>query len=508
MNLKILSLKNVGSNWFGAAITLVVGFSLSPFILHKLGDDAFGLWTLIFSLSSYYGLFDLGISSSIVKYVAEFAATGDEEKLSRFINTSIAIYSSVGLVVLLITALGARYVDSMFHITPAFLSTARWLFLMVGAAVALGFPLSVFSGVLQARQMFYRIELTNATSTLLRALLIVLALLHGRGLLTIALITVALPLLGYATYIGVACRSLPIRFGGRFVHWETLRQTFRYSSYAFISQVAYRLRFQIDAVIIGAMLTASAITYFSIGSKLMAYSGLFVSGLAQIFTPMSSHFEAMGDRERLRKVLVLGNRACAMVVFPINALLLILGKSVIDVWVGPRYESSYVILVILLIPSTLFSIQSSSRQILYGIGRHQALAIVNVSEGVVNVILSIVLIRYWGIVGDAIGTAIPLTLTSVFFLPLYICRMLKVPLKDFLSEAYLAPLALCMPLVAALLFLRHRFHPHNYLQLGAEVAAGSLVYGIGLLWVFLTREAMGVELRTRFRQYVLQALGR
>ena len=53
--------KNVGSTWFSLGCDVLVGLFLSPIILHWLGDAAFGIWVLIFSITGYYGLFDLGI---------------------------------------------------------------------------------------------------------------------------------------------------------------------------------------------------------------------------------------------------------------------------------------------------------------------------------------------------------------------------------------------------------------------------------------------------------------
>jgi O-antigen/teichoic acid export membrane protein len=62
--------KNVGSSWFSLGVSILVGVFLSPFILHRLGDTAFGIWVLIFSVTGYYGLFDLGIRSSVIRYVS------------------------------------------------------------------------------------------------------------------------------------------------------------------------------------------------------------------------------------------------------------------------------------------------------------------------------------------------------------------------------------------------------------------------------------------------------
>jgi O-antigen/teichoic acid export membrane protein len=507
MTLRTQALKNVGCNWLGVAVNLIVGFFISPFILHNLGDEAFGIWVLIFSLTGYYGVFDFGIRSSIVKYVAEFHATGDRERLNKIINTAFFIYSGIALALFAAVGSGSLVLASMFHFAPGVEHNARALFLLVGFAAALGLPLSVFAGVLEGLQEFYALNATQAATSVLRALLIVLALHQGMGLLTAALITVTLPLLSYGVYVWKVMSTVPIQLGFRFLDRSTFRQMLQYSRLSFLSILAFRLRFQTDAVLIGAMLSSSAITYFSIGSRLLNYSFLLMAGLGQIFMPMSSQFEAAGDRERLRKLFVLGNQACVLTLLPIGAVLVVLGKHIIDLWVGSRYESSYLILLILLVPSILSDVQGGSRQILYGTGRHKVLALVNLGEGIVNIGLSIAFIHYWGVVGDAFGTAIPLALTSVFFLPPYLCRMLKVSLADFLREAYLLPLGLCVPFVATLYFMEHWVNPHNYVQLASTLAAAGFVYAASLLWLFFTREHRGMQIQMKVRQYLSQALG-
>ena len=69
-------LRNVGSSWSALAVSVVVGIFLSPFILHRLGDTSFGIWVLIFSVTGYYGLFDLGIRSSIIRPKVAASAGG------------------------------------------------------------------------------------------------------------------------------------------------------------------------------------------------------------------------------------------------------------------------------------------------------------------------------------------------------------------------------------------------------------------------------------------------
>src|SRR5262245_43834919 len=116
MSFKIRALKNVASSWAGLGVNVAVGFFLSPFILHRLGDDAYGLWILMFSLTGHYGLFDFGIRSSLIRYVSEFRATRDSDQLTRLINTSLFSYTCVGLALMIPTLIASFYLNHIFHI--------------------------------------------------------------------------------------------------------------------------------------------------------------------------------------------------------------------------------------------------------------------------------------------------------------------------------------------------------------------------------------------------------
>jgi O-antigen/teichoic acid export membrane protein len=383
--------------------------------------------------------------------------------------------------------------STLFRIPPEFRSSTHLLIWMVGASVALGFPLGVVGGFLEGMQRFEILNWTNVVSTLLRALLIVLALQHGRGLLTITFITVALPLIASVVRGFIVLRLCPVLFGWKYIDRSTFRKIVHYSSTTFMIMVAGRLKFRTDEIVIGSMLSAAAITYFNIGARMVDYAGGVVNSLAQNFLPVASQSEATGNISRLRKLFVAGNRFCAFTIFPITASLLILGKSVIEVWVGKKYiATSYPVLVIMIIPSTIMFAQAVSGRILFGMSKHRTWAWVTLIEGVCNLILSIILVRPYGIVGDALGTAIPLTCSMVLFMPHHLCRLLGVRLRTYLREAFVLPLLITAPLVLVLLLMKKWFIPHSYRQLAVQLLIGGTVYGLELLWLFATNRALKV----------------
>ena len=485
MSLKAQAVTNVTATWLGLLVHALVGFLLSPFILHRLGDQAFSLWVLIFAFVGYFGLLDFGIRSSIVKYTAKFLALGDTDQLSIYLSTSFAFYSAVALAVLLMTACGIFYLHLVFKIPGALLRSAQILFLLAGANVAATFPLSVFAGALEGLQKFSWLQTSQIGMTLLRAVLTILALTHGGGLLAIGTITIAMNILGYVVFTCMAVYGLPVRLSPRLVEGKAFRKMAAYGLFAFAILAADKLRFQSYATVIGALITSTAITSFSIAARLVEYAGYAVRSMSQIFTPMSSQFHASGDLLRLQRTFVAGNRASAFIVFPLCIILIVLGKPIIEAWVGARYLDSYSVLIVLIIPRTLYFAQSTSIRILLGMGRHRLLASVLLLEGVANLLLSLLLVRPLGIVGVAWGTAIPLACTSLLFLPRHLCTVLGMPLGTFLSRAYRLPLVFCTFQAAALWLMNSRFPVHTYFGILLQIVLSGSVYSVALLWAFL-----------------------
>jgi O-antigen/teichoic acid export membrane protein len=486
-------LKNVGSSWSALGVNVAVGIFLSPFILHHLGDAGFGVWVVIFSVTGYYGLFDLGIRSSIIRYVSKYTATNDRKNLTHFVNTALFSYTCIGVVSMVLTAVLSSSVERLFKIPPEMHSQARLLLLMVGASVSLSFPLGVFGGMLEGLQRFYILNWTSIGATLVRAALIVFFLNRGYGLLTVALLTVILPIFSSILRGIIVFRLCPVPIGPQHVDRASFKDMANYGGTTFLVLVASRLRFRTDAIVLGTMMSAVAVTYFNIGSRIVDYAQEFVSSLAQVFVPMSSQSEATGNLDRVRKIYIAGNRVCAFLILPITAILILLGKHIIRIWVGARYiPHSYPVLVIMIIPYALLLSQAASGRVLFGLGKHQVYAAITVIEGIANLILSIALVPSMGIIGDALGTAIPLCFTCLVFLPRHLKKQIGVPVGTFLRQAYTLPILLTLPLVVALWFANRFFYPRNLVQLVAEILAATAIYGVGLFWAYRTNRAFHV----------------
>jgi O-antigen/teichoic acid export membrane protein len=206
--------------------------------------------------------------------------------------------------------------------------------------------------------------------------------------------------------------------------------------------------------------------------------------MAQVFTPMTSALHSRGSVDGLRRMLTLGNHCSALVAFPISAVLLLIGPRFLQVWLGAKYVSSQSVLAILIVPTTLYIAQAGSPKILYGMAHHKTLALVLLVEGVANLFLSVVLARSYGINGVAMGTAIPLFCTSVLFLPIHLCRLLHLRLRDFLFDSFAYPILLTVPVAIMVRVLDARIVSRSWRELAAILSSAALLYGFELFAYF------------------------
>jgi O-antigen/teichoic acid export membrane protein len=508
LSIRLRALKNVSSSWLSLGVNVIISIILTPLILHHLGDEGYGLWALVFSFAGYFNIFDFGLSSAVIRYVSRFYAMQDYERLTRYINTILFIFMCVSICLLLGTLVVSLYVSSIFHISPSLHRTAQILFLMVGCMFALQFSGDVFLGVLSGIQEFWWEYLIQIVAGILRLTLIVTVLDHGLGLLAISIVAVSLSLASYVAYIVIAFRRLPLRFFPQFSNFTTLKEILGYSTTTFSSIVAGGLTSTAGNTIIGIFLSAAQITPFAIATKFTQYVNRAIQASAQIFTPMSSHFDATGELGRLRQVLFLGNRICAFLAFPAGIGMLILGRSAIEVWVGAKYGWCYGLLALLVVPYTLQFAQLASPKILYGIARHLTLGKARLIEAAANIVLSIILLRFYGVWGVALGTAIPKFVACVFFLPAHLCHILKVKIRSFLWEAYMWPTVACIPMTVVLYLIHRRVAVHTLVMLVMQTLVAIAIYGLTLFVYALVKEPEGIKLRKRFFKFRHEVLDR
>jgi O-antigen/teichoic acid export membrane protein len=471
-------LRNVFSNWTSYLVTMLVGFLLAPLIVRSLGNTGYGLWTLAISMTGYFGLLDLGIRSSVGRFVTRYLALNDEENVNRTASTAFAMLASGGLLALLVTLCVSIFLFDALKVEPQYATAGRTALMITGLSMSCALPLGVFSSVLIAMERYDVLGGVTVVSEITRGAVVVWALRHGYGLVTLALIALTITLVQYAAMALFAKRLYrPLKIGITYVNWTGCRDLLGFSIYRFIWMVANQLIFYSNSVVIGIFVGAAAITPFAIASSLINYGRNIVSLLTDTLYPVAARMDARNDAAGLQRLLVVGTRLALLVTLPLCLGLLFLGRQFITLWMGPAYADSAVILMVLTIPQFGSMSQYASALVLTGMARHHALAYIALGEAAANVVLSIVLVQKMGLIGVAWGTVIPHLISTTIVVPLYTLHVLRLNPSEYLRQAYLRPVLCALPLLA-LGFMWLGVQHTTWPRLGAQALAMCGTFGV------------------------------
>lgn len=486
-------LRNIFSNGASYLVTAVVGFTLSPVVVHSLGNTGYGLWTLVLSLTGYFGLLDLGIRSSVGRFVARHIALKDHLSVNRTLNTAFAILACGGALALLATLAMALFFFDSFKVEPQYQVSGRIALAITGLNMACVLPLGIFTSLLVALERYDVLGGITIVGELTRAVLVLASLKAGYGLVTLALIGFLVVVLQYSAIILTARRFFPeLRFGAGLVDRQMCRSLFGFGVYRFIWIVANQLIFYSDSVVIGVYLNAAAITPYAIAGSLINYGRNVVSLVTDTFYPTAARMDAEGDMAGLRRLLIQGTRVSLLVALPLCLGFIFLGKQFIVLWMGKNYASSAAFLIVLTIPQFGSMSQYISSLVLAGMARHRALAFFIMAEGIANLALSIYLVQRMGVVGVAWGTVIPDLICTTLVVPVYALRCIKMSVREYLVDAFLRPVLCAIPIAAIAYACSVMFETASWLLFGAEVAVICGVFAVLAYFLCLDRQQRNV----------------
>lgn len=470
-------------NLVGAALVSLV---MMPFLVHHLGDRAYGFWSLATVFIGYYSLLDAGLSGAISQHMSVALGRKDEQGCRSVFNTALRIQSVLGacaLVATFVIAATAPWICENADDAKLF----SIVILVLGCGVALSFPARVYGGVLESELRFDIRAALGLVSLVLRTGFFVWVILSGRGLLALA---------WSATLANVPELLLQIIVARRKANWARIlpgsidrHETRSLISYSFFSSLAYVadiLRFQVDPFVITAFIGLAAVTHYRVASVFAQYYLQIIIISVGMLWPILSRLHGRGEKKRMDEVFFSGTKfACCVSVF-ISMGLIGWGKFFIRRWMGNSYEDGYLPLVALSLAVLLDVSQKPSIDLLFATFKNRVYVWINWGEGLLNLLMSCLFVQWFGLFGVALGTLTAAFIIRMLLQPWWVCRVngvdypayMKFLMKNLLASACLSAIAIAISAWG--------LRP-NYLFLVASAAFASIAYA-GMSWKFIFDE--------------------
>jgi O-antigen/teichoic acid export membrane protein len=461
----------------GQAIVVLTAFLLTPYILEQIGPVGYGLWVLVGSLAAYGDLFDLGISSGVVRYVAQYRAQGDRAAERTVLASALRLYAGLGVLAVMISLVFAPLVPQIFNVPSEDRTTASLLVVLTGVNLAVSIISAPALSLLTALQRFGWSNVVRTGSLLLWALATVIVLEAGGGVVAMVAVNIPVTLLMRVVCVRLIRASTPdLAFGYRGASRASMRQLVAFGGGIFASQISDLLQRKSDELIVALSLSVAAVTPYALGRRLSELPHLVTNQFVRVLLPIAAELNAKDEIDRLRALYIVATRVTVAIFTSIGLGVVLLAEQILAAWVQPGYEEAVPIVVILTLASYLVTSQWPAGAILQGMGRFRMVALSSVASGIVNVALSIFLVQRLGLIGVAIGTLLPTAVEALGFVLPYTMATLRVPPRKAIVEIWLPAVVPALPAGMIILALREAIAPTSLLELAFVMIAGTLVY--------------------------------
>lgn len=405
---RLTLVKNAFANICRVGVGALVALSLPPFLTRILSKDAYGTWLLILQLSTYVGFLEFGIQTAVGRYVAHHNELGEFKKRDSIVSTALAILTGSGLLAVAGVSILAWQLPHLFTSMPAELhQDAQLALLFVGVSLAIALPFSIFGGIFIGLQRYDIPAWIVGVSRLLGGVFVVLVARASHSIVMMAVV-MAITNIGGGLWQFLACRRVAsdIRISAHGVSMATGREISSYSLSFTVWTIGILLVSGMDTVIVGYF-DYKSVVYYSLAASLTNFVLSIHTAIFGTIMPKAAAIGANQDREALGRLLISTTRYGAIILI-VTGLPLVLGaKWFLTLWLGVDYaDQTTLLLQILVIANCIRYTAAPYATIALAVGEQKQIVLSPLIEGFVNLVVSMIMTAYYGVIGVAIGTTV------------------------------------------------------------------------------------------------------
>jgi len=468
-------IQNTVSNIVGQIVVVLLTFYSTPYITRKLGAAQYGALSLLMTYLFAFSLLNLGINTSLVKYLAELLPKRRISDMQGYVSTSLTLLVGIGaLIGATVCVFAGPIVRICFRGSAELLPLTVLALRIASVAFILQFLTQVMLSVPTAMQRFEIVNMVRAGSEALRIAGAVVLLWLGYGLPSLMGMVLVASLSACIAYAIAAKKLIPALNIVPGFSRSHLGSLLTHSKYVVLANAGNQVVSAADVFLIGYFLPVANVAYYGIGYTLAQRMSIFVNNVVSVVFPAASSFSGAEQAGKVRELYLRGMKLCATVgCFPALGLA-IFSRPFLMYWLGSDYAREGALVLALL--ALWFLINSFSYvpyQVLQSTHHADTAAKAIAAYTILNVTLFLLLIPRFGIVGAATGFLI----AQLVFVPLFMQRanrLLGVPWKAVLSVSYLRPF-FAASLAGAVCWLCRPW-VSSFGTLAAAVAIGGTVY--------------------------------
>ena len=396
--------RNTVWNLLGQAVPMAVGLITIPAIIRGIGVDRFGVLSLVWVVIGYFSLFDLGIGRALTKFVADKLGANEEHSIPALACTSLSLMFALGSVAAVVIFVSSPLlVDRMLKVPTDLQSETLRTFYLLALTTPIVTITAGLRGILDALQSFRIANLIRIPMSIFSFVAPLLVLPFSHSLVAVVSVLVVSRFIGCGVHLWACLRVFPALFQKFSLDRSAILPLAKFGGWITVNNVIGPLMFYVDRFLVGALLSVSAIAYYTAPVDMVLRLAMIPGALVGVLFPaFATSFNQ--DPVRCGVLLARGLKYIYLIIFPIVLIIVTFAPEALKLWLGPSFSAQGTIVLRLAAAGVFInSLSTLPFGLIQGVGRPDITAYMLAAEFPVYAAVLWTFTRWLGIEGTAVA---------------------------------------------------------------------------------------------------------
>ena len=148
-------------SYFAIAFNIAAGLVYTPWMITKIGQGNYGLYTIATSLITLF-IIDFGMSAAVSRFLSIYNAKGEQKKANDFMGIVYKMYLVVDVAITVALVIAYFFIDKIYvNLTADEITVLKSLYIIVAVYNVISFPFITLNGVLNAYEKFVQLKICD-----------------------------------------------------------------------------------------------------------------------------------------------------------------------------------------------------------------------------------------------------------------------------------------------------------------------------------------------------------
>lgn len=469
---------------------ILSGLIYTPWMISKIGQSDYGLYTLSSSLISMF-IVDFGIGAAVSRFISKYRAEQNQKKIGEFLGIIYKIYLMISIIIFIILLICFFFIDKIYiQLTINEIEKFKRIYLITGLFTIISFPFMPLDGILVSHEKFIFQKILQLIQKVLTVILMVIALILGFGLYTLVLVNALIGILIIILKVKYITKYNSYNIDFSYKDKQVLKDIFSFSLWTTIILIAQRFILNITPSILGIISGTTEIAIFAVGMTIEGYTYTISTALSGLFLPKVTRIiygNNNSNKKAIENLMIKVGRIQLIIIGAVITIFTIVGSEFVVLWMGINFKNSYLVALLLIINNIIIVTQEIANTMLIATNKIKYDALSSAITAVISIILSFVFANYWGAIGAAFAIFIGNFIGRVIVKNIVYQNILGINIKRFFVECHIK---MSIPLVLMLILgkvLTNLIQANNLLILACKISIMIGIY-ILIIWLFVLNQ--------------------